>query len=371
MTDFRVLHVIATNRRRGGELFASDLIRALSGNGLSQHVAVIHDSRDERVEYQAPSTVLPSGPSGLNVDPRGLRGLGRLVNSWKPHVVQAHGGEPLKYAVLVPGVRRRNLVYRRIGGAPRWITHGPRRAMHAVLMRRAARVVVVAEALRLETIELFRVPERRVVTIPNAVDTARLGSMRNPGTARRLHGIPQDARVVLSVGALTWEKDPLAHLEITRELLRADARALHLFAGEGPLRSALEEKVNELGLGEQVRILGSRNDVPDLLAASDVMLLASAVEGMPASVIEAGMVGVPVVGYALAGVPEIVVDGETGRLVSERDQGELRRALASILNDASARDRMGKAARQRCTTRFDIHAVAPRYLALYRELGAS
>lgn len=370
MTEFRVLHVIATNRRRGGELFASDLIRALSGDGLSQHVAIIHDSRGERVEYQAPSTVLPSGESGLNVDPGGLRGLGRLVKSWKPHVVQAHGGEPLKYAVLTPGVRRRQLVYRRIGGAPRWITRGPRRAMHSLLMRRAARVVVVAEALRRETIELFRVPEGHVITIPNAVDAARLGSMKSRDTARRLLGIPRDARVVSSVGALTWEKDPLAHLKITQDILRADARAVHLFAGEGPLRAALKRSVREQGLEERVHLLGNRDNVPDLLAASDAMLVASAVEGMPASVIEAGMVGVPVVGYALAGVPEIVVDGETGRLVSRGDEAGLRQALASILNDASARDRMGKAARERCMTLFDIDSVAPRYLALYRELGA-
>jgi glycosyltransferase involved in cell wall biosynthesis len=371
MTEFRVLHVIATNRRRGGELFASDLIRALSGDGLSQHVAVIRGSRDERVEYQAPSTVLPSGLSGFNVDPRGLRGLGRLVKSWKPHVVQAHGGEPLKYAVLVPGVRRRNLVYRRIGGAPRWITHGPRRAMHAVLMRRAARVVVVAEALRRETIELFRVPERRVVTIPNAVDAARLGSTKSRGAARGLLGIPQDAGVILSVGALTWEKDPLAHLEVTQDILRADARALHLFAGEGPLRPALEGKVNELGLGKQVRILGSRNDVPELLAASDIMLLASAVEGMPGSVIEAGMLGVPVVGYALAGVPELVADGETGRLGPPGDVDALRQRVEDLLKDSTLRERMGIAARERCMSLFNINAVAPRYLALYEEVAAS
>lgn len=374
MTEFRVLHVIATNSRRGAELFASDLIRALSGDGLSQHVAVIRGSRSGRVEYQAPSTVLPSGLPGMNLDPRGLRALGRLVQLWKPDVVQAHGGEPLKYVALSSRIPRRQIVYRRIGSAPRWITQGPRRAMHSLLMRRASRVVVVAEALRRETIDLFRVPEERVVTIPNAVDDRRMKPTKGRLATRRALGISPEARVILSLGALAREKDPLGHLEITGALLREDPATFHLFVGQGPLRGKLEREVGGLNLDRQVRVLGSRNDVPDILGSSDVLLVASSIdgmEGMPASVIEAGMAGVPVVSYALAGIPEIVVDGETGRLLPQGDVGALRRALSALLEDTSARDLMGKAARERCMSLFDINAVAPRYLALYQELAAS
>ena len=88
----------------------------------------------------------------------------------------------------------------------------------------------------------------------------------------------------------------------------------HLIAGDGPLRDAAETEAERLGGGERTRFLGSRGDVADLLAASDVLLLASKTEGMPACVIEAGIAGLPVAAYALAGVPEAVVSGETGLL---------------------------------------------------------
>ena len=80
-------------------------------------------------------------------------------------------------------------------------------------------------------------------------------------------------------------------------------------------------------------LLGARDDVPDLLAASDVLLLASRTEGMPACVIEAGIAGVPVAGYALSGVPEAVVSGETGLLVPPGDRDALVEAVDTLIGD--------------------------------------
>ena len=154
-------------------------------------------------------------------------------------------------------------------------------------------------------------------------------------------------------------------------MLAHHAGAVHLFAGDGPLRQELAAAAGRLGLTDRVRLLGSRDDVGDLLAASDLLLFASRTEGMPASVIEAGAAGVPVAGTALAGVPEVVVDGQTGLLAAPGDLDGLRAALDRLLGDGELRAAMGRAARTRCRDRFGIDAIAGAYLALYEELAGA
>ena len=126
--------------------------------------------------------------------------------------------------------------------------------------------------------------------------------------------LDSETPLVVSLGALTWEKDPLGHVDVVARA--AEARPIaHVFVGDGPLRGQLERAISRRSPNYRPRLLGSRDDVGDLLAAADALLLASRTEGMPASVIEAGLAGLPVIGYALSGVPEVVVDGVTGRLV--------------------------------------------------------
>jgi len=133
----------------------------------------------------------------------------------------------------------------------------------------------------------------------------------------------------------------------------------------------VEAAVRAANLQDRVVLLGFREDVPDLMAAADVLLFASredGMEGMPAVLIEAGMSGLPVVAYGIGGVPEVVVDGETGVVVRSGDVEALATAAAGLLGDPDRGSRFGAAARDRCE-RFDIRAVAPRYLAVYRELA--
>jgi glycosyltransferase involved in cell wall biosynthesis len=361
----RVLHVIATGQRRGAEVFAADLVAAMAAPQVRQHVAVLHGVPPWAVGFTVPSTAL-GGRAG-RFHPGAVWRLRRLLRDWRPDVIQAHGGQPLKYLALAAGVRSPPIVYRRIGSAS-WLSSRPRRVLYGRLVRRAARVVAVAESVREETVAAFRLPEARIVTIPNGVDPRRLAPGRGRDATRAALGIPREASVVLSLGALAREKDPLGHLGVTAPLLRARPRAVHLFAGDGPLRAELEEAASGLGLRDRVLALGSRGDVGDLLAASDLLLFASRTEGMPASVIEAGMAGLPVAGMALTGVPEVVEHGVTGLLAAPGDLDGLRVAAERLLDDGQLRAAMGAAARDRCWERFGITAIAAAYRDLYEEV---
>lgn len=325
------------------------------------------------MEYDAPLQFIGSDGRGvvpgLRVHAGTVAALRELISRWKPDIVQAHGSEPLKYATLAVAGHRTSIVYRRIGETPDTISRGPRRFAHAFLIRRAAHVVAVTNALRTDTIEVFHIPAKKVVTIPNGVDARRVEPTTNRGAARRNLGIAPASPVVLSLGALAREKDPMAHLDVSRRVLAEEPTMVHLFVGRGPLRASIEKAVNDDPvLHRRTQFLGARSDVADILTASDVLLVASRTEGMPANVIEAGMAGLPVVAFAVGGIPEVVTHGSSGFLASPGDRRGLASRILELINNDSMRRVMAERARDRCRSLFDISTVAPSYLRVYQDL---
>ncbi|MDQ3957898.1 MAG: glycosyltransferase family 4 protein [Actinomycetota bacterium] len=365
------MHVVATGTRRGAETFACDLVGALARQGVEQRVVVLHGEPDVQLDFAAAvERVVGNGRRipGLGLDWARLRRLRRTVSAFAPDVLQLHGGEALKYAAVAPP-RRGALVYRRIGSTAGRRLTGLRKAMHGRLMRKASAIVSVADAVRSETIREFGVDESRIFTIPNGVDRERLRARSTRTATRATLGIAPDVPVILSLGALTWEKDPLAQLEVGRRVRGRSPGAVHLFAGDGPLKSDLERAVIQAGDRESVWLLGSRDDVPDLLAATDVLLLASATEGMPAAAIEAGMAGVPVAAYAAQGIPEVVVNGSTGLLADPGDTAGLAQCVLRLITGTEGKA-MGEEGKRRCEALFDIAPIARAYLDLYERVAS-
>jgi glycosyltransferase involved in cell wall biosynthesis len=254
------------------------------------------------------------------------------------------------------------------------VRRGVRRAIHSALLRRANRVVAVADAVRRETVDVFRVAPERVVTIPRGIDPRRISARRSRAEVRRELEIPAVAPVLIAVIALSWEKDPLAHLDLCERLVRSMPDVTYLFAGDGPLREELATAVDSRGLKEHVRILGMRTDIGDLLQASDVLVLASrpdGMEGMPGCLIEAGMAGVPAVAFDVAGVSEVIEDGVTGFVVEHGDRDRLFQRACELLSDDGLRHTMGREAMERCRTTFDIGSVASRYIGTYADVVRS
>lgn len=366
----KVLHLVASGQRRGAELFASGLIQALQRSGVDQRVAILRCDGTAGL-YPVPRTALKASLDRRPLDLRAAQALRNIVRAWQPEVVQLHGGEPLKYAAAAGLSSLSIIVYRRIGCAPPGLRRRTRRLVYGSLMRWADKTVVVAEALRSEAMDLFGVPDTKLTVIPNGVDMGRMTPSSRRDEMRQALGLPAHASVVLSLGALTWEKDPLAQLDAAARVLREDEMTFLVIAGDGPMRSEVREAVLRLTVADRIRILGSRSDVADLLSASDVLVFASrpdGMEGMPASLIEAGMCGVPVVGFDVAGASEVVVDGETGFLVSWGDTARLAQRLTQVIRDAALGTSMGEAARARCRSMFDLEVLAQRYLQLYEEL---
>lgn len=363
----RILHVVATRQRRGAEIFAAHLVEALDAEGTDQRVAVLRAVEDDGLTFSAPTAVVGDGwrAPGLRVSPRALRALRATIRAWDPDLVQAHGGESFKHVALARPRGAAPIVYRKIGSLPRGVRRGPRRVAHGRLIGRASAVVAVAESVRREVVEVLRFPSVRVVVIPTGRHPGRLVPGKERDRIREELHVPREAPAVLSLGALALEKDPLTHLAVVSRARGSIPDVVHIVAGDGPLRPAVEREVVARGSGHTTRILGVRDDIPDLLRSADVMLVASREEGLPGCVIEAGIVGLPVVAFAVGGISEAVIDGQTGYLVRPGDVDGLSNRLVELLRDGARRTAFGDAARQRSLARYDITFIAGKYRELY------
>ena len=198
----------------------------------------------------------------------------------------------------------------------------------------------------------------RTVVIRNAVDVAR---------AARREGRSDRPRIV-AVGRLQAPKD---FLTLVRAVARLGAESFEtVIVGDGPDRGRLQSEIEALGLAGRVRLAGERRDVPALLAAADVFALTSLSDGMPVSVLEAMAAGLPVVASRVGGVPEQVVDGVTGLLITPGDAEERAEALGRLVGDAELRRRLGAAGRARAEEAFDLGPFRRAHVELYsRELA--
>jgi len=164
-------------------------------------------------------------------------------------------------------------------------------------------------------------------------------------------------------------KRPLDLIEVLARVRRSlPARAV--LVGDGPERDAVARRAHELGVSDAVRLLGRRDDFCVLLRHADGFLLPSESEGFGVAALEAMAAGVPVFGYRVGGLPEVVTDG-AGTLVPRGDVDALAAAVGAGVRDRAIRDAMGRAARAAAEDRFGRDAAVVRYETYFRHVLAS
>jgi glycosyltransferase involved in cell wall biosynthesis len=220
----------------------------------------------------------------------------------------------------------------------------------------------VAESL----VERGLLPPKKVTVIPNGVDVAALRTP--PDTRVRLRaelGVSPSEFVWLAIGRLLPQKDYPTMLQAFQPL----AGARLLIAGRGPLLDQLKQLADQLGLGTRVSFLGVREDIAELLAAADALVLSSGWEGMPNVVMEALAAARPVVATQVGGVSELVKPDASGWTVPPGDPGALSQAMERMMRlPAERRREMGLSGQQHVAQHYGLEAMARRWMTLYRNL---
>ncbi len=232
-------------------------------------------------------------------------------------------------------------------------------------------IVANSEAVRRDAIETEHLPPDKVVVIHNGLDIERY--MRTPDA--EIDALRRDLRlgagpVVIVLANLIAYKGHEYFLRAWADVCRRWPDATALIVGDGVVRAAREADARELGIAANVRFLGTRRDVPALLAVADLLVHPSLQEGFCNALIEAMAAGKPVVATDVGGNREAVVHGETGLIVAARDAQALAAAMLDVLARPDRGAALGRAGRRRAVERFQRSHMVPQYEALYDDLLA-
>jgi glycosyltransferase involved in cell wall biosynthesis len=355
-----VLHTEASLGLGGQEIRILTETRWLLAHGWNALIACQPESRllaEARASELPVVAVRMRGP----VDPAGFLALRRLirragvdivhthssVDSWLATLAARSSGRPVVRGrhVSIPILRRRALVY-----------------------RLADRVITTGDTIK-AIVEGAGVPAAKVTSVPAGVDTSRFHAHVSGQAVREELGLGSTVPLIGLVANVRGSKGHEVFLGAARVVLRALREARFLIVGDGIGFADVDRRVRDMGLEGAVAMTGFRRDIPEVMAALDVLVLPSTRSEATSQVIpQALAVGTPVVASAIGGIPEIVRDGETGCLVPPGDAVALAESILMLLQDPVRASALARAGQALVHERYTVDSMMTSTTAVYREL---
>lgn len=353
-TDHRksVSVVVASNRRRGAEVFGEHLTHGLTGLGWDVDFVALASVASDRV---VGASTLSNRESIGRLDLATVRLLRRRLVSHAPSVILANGGATLRYSVAARAslAVRPALAYASIGEPTYWLRSQRHARLQTFLHRRADVVLAVSQMTRTQLVNDLHLEESRVHVAHTGVAPEYFIDGDGPHSELR----------IAFVGSLSHEKDPMSALIVVDALHRTQEVSLR-FVGSGPLATDLAAEVQRSSLSDVVSFTGSVSDVTSHLRWADVLILTSRTEGLPGAALEAGAASVPVVAFDVGGTSETMIDGETGILIEGRDSDIMVAELDALARDRSRIATLGQAATRFVAMNFTLDQAIERYDAI-------
>ncbi len=301
-------------------------------------------------------------------DPKIPFRIRNVVRAFRPHFVHSHLSLHYVFPALVGCTFSRHVTTVHLPGDTKY----PGAVLP--LTRLAFRRGVIPIAVSGEVAEWVKLAcaVQDCAVIPNGIPIADYQHLVATRTEwRSEHELRDDDVAFVSVARLEKQKNHAMLLEAFARAFGSEPRAHLLLVGDGDCRQALELRAWELGLEAKVRFLGRRADVPQILGAADIFVLASKNEGNPLAVMEAMAAGLPVVATAVGGVPELIVDQKSGLLVMPGDCDGLGVAMLRLFRNAPMRRAMAACATRQAFQTFSASRMAAVYMELYERILAA
>jgi glycosyltransferase involved in cell wall biosynthesis len=241
------------------------------------------------------------------------------------------------------------------------------RLVAALRYRPFRKIIAISETIA-QVLREHGVDDDRIEVIRSAVDTEQLGRTPDCGKVRAEFAVPGDACVVAAAGQLIPRKGHRYLLQAVADLRHRYPQLRVVIFGEGYLNNQLRAQTASLGLGDIVQFAGFRDDLDDFMSCMDIFAHPALAEGLGVATLKAAAAAVPVVGFAAGGLPEAVIDGETGLLVPPEDTDALSRALAALIDDPARRTALGAAGQVRMQNEFSIATMADKHINLYETI---
>ncbi|HXW07190.1 MAG TPA: glycosyltransferase [Vicinamibacterales bacterium] len=358
------LHIDTARTWRGGQ--NQVLVTVLGLRALGHRTMLVaHPGGELRQRAEEGLDLIPLAPR-TEMDLGAAWRLSRLVKQLGPDIVHAHDPHAVAMAALAlsmstqltkpPLVASRRVDFRLRGTAlSRW------------KYRQVDCFICASEAIR-QLLLKDGVPPARAVTVHEGIDLGRVEAAP-PAKLHEELWLPHHAPLVGNVAALVPHKGQRHLIDAAAQVVRRVPDARFVIAGEGELRTSLERQIREHHLEKHVLLAGFRPDVLSVHKAFDVFVMSSVTEGLGTSLLDAMACGKPIVATRTGGIPEVVVDGETGLLVPPRDAGAMADAIVTMLTDGELRGRMGRAGLTRARRRFTAERMVQSTLRIYQRVA--
>jgi L-malate glycosyltransferase len=357
----RVLYLIDAMRMGGAERITAALFPYLDRERVTPILCTLHRRRESdliktigEVEY------IDLGSKRL-IDPTAIQRLINIIKERQIDVIHAQLQDATVFAALArvfthtPIVITRHLMEDDRKNIRRRLRN---RVERFTISSSVARVISVSFAALEAYVQKLQLPRERFTTVYNGIDLERFKPDADKPTMRKQLNLPEDKPLIAMVGVMRGAKGHDVAIEAARKLPNAH----FLLIGDGAQRPEYEEQAKGL---TNVHFLGQRMDVPDILSASDILILPSDMEALPTVLIEAGAAALPCVSSDVGGASEIVKDGETGILIPPRNPEALATALQRLLDNPTMAQEMGKRAREVVLLRFTLSQQANALASLY------
>jgi len=304
--------------------------------------------------------------------------LARLIRMQRPHILHTHtakAGAIGRLAALLAGSARPPIIVHTYHGHVLRGYFDPFRTnlfrlIETYLARISTTLIAVSPQVRDDLVRLGVAPKQKfaVVRLGIGLDERIPAGANGRGETRRLMGIPPERFTVGWIGRMTGIKRTDDVLLALLRLRERGVDACLCMVGDGPDREQVESRAHELGIVKHCLFLGYQEDVAPYFSAFDAMVLPSANEGTPVTVIEALAAGTPVVATRVGGVPDVVREGEHGFLVEPGDVDALAERLQQLAEDPALRKRMGAAGQASVLPRYAVDRLVDDMDRLYRSL---
>lgn len=355
-----IVQLITRPQRRGAEIFAVQLAEKLKKSGHQVTVVAIYEGTGN-LTYSGQFIPL-NLPYRNKLDFKEVKILADTLQNLQPDLVQANASHTLRMGVMARKIYggKYPIIYRNANQFSQFIKGKLQKLWNHWLLRQVNAIASVSQASK-EDFQANFSYSKPIEVISIGIDPEEIKNK----TGAEIFS--QDHPYLIQIGGLVGEKDPLGMLDIFSRL--KDKKVHLVFLGSGLLENNLAAKIKELNLESRVSIISNLANIFPVLSKASALLMPSKIEGLPAVILEAMVLNIPVIAYGVGGIPEVLKNNETGWCITPNDQNGFVAAIEEVLAlDTDTKTRILSKGYQLITSKYTLEKVAAQFEDFYKRL---
>lgn len=366
----KILQLVTRRQYRGAELFAADLSSELIELGHCVAFVGLYKIKDDvlLVEEADNRDLINKKTSIFSFQL--VKRLVKLIKEFKPDVIQCNGSDTLKYTFAASYfVGDIPIVYRNISIISEWVSNKPKKIIYKNMFRRIAHVTSVGDEAMADFIKTYNYPQYQTEVIRRGIPVKNVDKLGFSKRLRKHLGFDNSTKIVTHIGNFSPEKNHEFLIDVFSSLKAEHPEIKLICVGSGVLFDKIKNIIQQRRLEKTIFLLGFRKDIPEILAASDCLVLCSRVEGVPGVILEAGTQKTPSIANNVGGVSEVLINNKTGYLIDGLKKEEFRDKLIKLMKDDDLRKQFGENAYTMISKGFDPKETAKKFEKLYANLA--